>query len=337
MPSAFLVSQAELLHRTHDTFLILQNLRDKYTTSSFPSQMSRVKDVWFDYEDRHSEYERAYISGFKYLKSQGISKKYLKQYEEFGKDHMKEQLRKVKMASKNSLTGSSRTDSAISQIRIMPEYMLDYKLSPEDVAKNSTLVTSCIEKRSMDCINVDDANKLVNTCQRIVKHLDEDIFITVAAMGIICGRRSIEILKLGEFQPSTRGNYACRFSGAAKKRGMCKDVSYDIPLLVKYKYFAKCLEHIRSELPVSDLSNAYINSKYSHKLGDAAKILLESLNVRFHDLRAIYGTVTHQVFSNTWSINIWLKKVLAHDNIDTSVYYSRCKVNNCTMQISEWK
>lgn len=336
MPSAFITSQAELLHRTHDTFLILQNLRDKYSTSSFPSQMSRVKDAWFEYEDRNELYERAYKSGYKYLKSQGISSKYLQQYKQFGEDGMKEQIQKIKIARKNNLTGSSRTDAAISQIKVLPDYMNDYRLSPEDITKNSNLVSSCVEKRSMDCINVEDANKLVSTCQHIVKSLDEDVFVTVAAMGIICGRRSIEILKLGEFSPSPRGSYACKFTGAAKKRGTCKGVSYDIPLLVKYKYFQRCLDHIRTEIPVSDLSNAYINSKYSHKLGDAAKIILESLNVKFHDLRAIYGTITHQVFSNSWSINIWLKKVLAHDNIDTSIYYSRCKIKNCTLEITDW-
>ena len=336
MPSEFITSQAELLFRTHDTFLVLQNLRDKYSTSSFPSQMSRVKDAWFDYNDRHENYELALSSGFKYLKTQGISSKYLQQYIQFGEDGMKEQLKKIKLAKKNNLTGSSRADSAISQIQVLPEYMKDYKLSEEDISKNNNLVNSCIEKRSMDCINVENVDKLVSNCQTIIKKMEEDIFIIIAAMGIICGRRSIEILKLGEFEPSSKGSYSCKFSGAAKKRGKCKDLSYDIPLLIKYKYFDRCLKEIRNRLPVSDLTNAYINSKYSHKLGDASKILLESLDVRFHDLRAIYGTVTHKMFDNSWSINIWLKKVLAHDNIDTSIYYSRCKINNCNMRIGKW-
>ena len=157
MPSEFITSQAELLFRTHDTFLVLQNLRDKYSTSSFPSQMSRVKDAWFDYNDRHENYERALSSGFKYLKTQGISSKYLQQYIQFGEDGMKEQLKKIKLAKKNNLTGSSRADSAISQIQILPEYMKDYKLSEEDISKNNNLVNSCIEKRwrSLEPFNYD--------------------------------------------------------------------------------------------------------------------------------------------------------------------------------------
>ena len=336
MPSAFIKSQAELLHRTHDTFRVLQNIRDQYATSSFPSQMSRVKIEWFKYGDRHEKFNSAYKSSLKSLKSQNISSKFINQYEQFGNDDIKEQLRKQTIAKKGNLTGSSRTDTAISQLQILPVYMEDYRLSPGDIEKNNEISSSCIEKRSMNSVIVDNADDLVRNCQRIIKHLDEDIFIIIAAVAVVCGRRSIEILKLGEFSPSPRGIYACKFKGAAKKRVKC-NTEVDIPLLAKYKYFDRCMKHIRSTLNLQDLDNSEINSRYSHKLGDASKILLQSLNVTFHDLRAIYGTVSHQSFKNTWSINIWLKNVLFHDTMDTSIFYSRCKINNCTIKFIEWK
>ena len=336
MPSAFIKSQAELLHRTKDTFLVLQNIRDKYAVSSFPSQMSRVKVEWFKYGDRHEKFMPAYKSSLKNLKSQNISSKYIKQYEEFGNDDIKEQIRKQNLAKKGNLTGSNRTDTAISQLKILPEYMDNYKLSPEDMEKNNDLSSSCLEKRSMDSIIIEDADGLIKKCQRIIKKLDEDIFMVVAAVAVVCGRRSVEILSLGEFFPSSKGQYAARFKGAAKKRGQCNEI-IEIPILVKYKYFERAIKLIRKSINTGGLSNAEINSRYSHKLGDASKILLESLSVKFHDLRAIYGTISHQAFQNSWSINIWLKKVLFHDTMDTSIFYSRCKISNCSVAFPEWK
>lgn len=53
MPSAFIVSQTEILKRTQDCFLVLQNIRDKYAVFSFPSQMTRVKGEWMKYNDRY--------------------------------------------------------------------------------------------------------------------------------------------------------------------------------------------------------------------------------------------------------------------------------------------
>ncbi len=337
MPSAFIKSQAELLRRTEDVFLVLQNLRDKYTVSSFPSQMTRVKEEWYSYRNYHPMYHEAYAKGLKFLRKQGISRKFIDQYEKFGDDGMKVQLQKQRVALKNSLTGSTRTDHAIAELPILPEFMRDYKLTLTDANKTSEFASKNMEKRSQECVEVGDCDALIEKCRNIVKKLNEDAFVTAAALGVLCGRRSIEILKIGNFSSSPIGAYACRFSGAAKKRIDVKASSgVDIPLLVKFKYVTPCLDYIRTRVDVSGLTNGQVNSRYSHKLGDASRILMDSLDVRFHDLRAIYGTIAHQAFSNTWSINMWLKRVLIHDTIDTSIFYSRCKIDNCGLRLGEW-
>ncbi|CAN0058543.1 unnamed protein product, partial [Ectocarpus sp. 12 AP-2014] len=56
MPSKFILEQAELLHRTKDAKPVLDNLRNKYALSSFPSQMSRVKVEWCKFGERHEEF-----------------------------------------------------------------------------------------------------------------------------------------------------------------------------------------------------------------------------------------------------------------------------------------
>lgn len=346
MPSAFIVEQAGLLHRTKDTFAVLQRIRDKYALSSFPSQMSRVKEVWYKYEDRHENYETMYRRGLQSLVSQQVSSRFISQYRHFHEDNVKEQVRKSKLASTGKLTGSTRTDRLISRIPILPEYMSDYRLTKEDISKNSVRAEKCLEKRAMDCIVVRNGEDLVKKCRKIVKELNEDVFVIAAALAVLAGRRSIEILKVGTFQKCATSSYSTVFTGTAKKRrgdsktdcnpASMKDQECSIPLLVKYKYLQPAIIHVRSLIEVGDMTNSQINSKYSHKLGDAAKILMANLKTRFHDLRAVYGCISHEFFENNCSINIWLKKVLMHDNIDTSVFYSRCKVHGCKSILGKW-
>lgn len=336
MPSVFITDQAELLYRTKDTFGVLHRLRDKYALSSFPSQMSRVKEEWYQYEDRHKHFEKMFTHGLQSLLSQNVSEKFVSQYRQFHRDGIKEQLRKSKAASAGGLTGSRRTDHALAKIKILPEYMYDYKLTKDDIAKNNVRSEKCLEKRGMDCVVVQDGEKLVSQCQQILKALKEDVFVIAAAIAVLCGRRSIEILKLGTFKECPRGSYSSSFEGAAKKRGAGFEET-DIPLLIKFKYLKPAIDHVRRFAKVDDMTNSQINSKFSHKLGDAAKILMDNLDTRFHDLRAVYGCITHEFFENNCSINIWLKKVLMHDNIDTSVFYSRCKVHNCKSSLGGWK
>ena len=335
MPSAFICSQAELLSRTKDTFAVLQNIRNKYALSSFPSQMSRVKEEWYTYDDRHDEFESMYRHGLRSLMNDQVSSKYIKKYREFHDYDIKEQLATSKKAASGEFSGSRRTDAAISRIKILPEYMNDYHLTKDDIVKNKTLSSESLDKRATECIIVENGDELVHRCKQILQNLSEDVFIVVSAVAVLTGRRSIEILSMGEFRKCSRGEYSCLFSGGAKKRDI-ETVPCEIPILIKFKYIKRAIDFIRERVDISDMTNSEVNSKYSHKLGDSAKILLNSLDTRFHDLRAVYGTITHASFENTCSINIWLKKVLLHENIDTSVFYSRCKVGKCRKILGEW-
>lgn len=65
MPSEFIVSQAEILHRTKDSFGVLKKIRDKYALSSFPSQMTRVKQEWMKFGERHGQFEDMFNAGLR--------------------------------------------------------------------------------------------------------------------------------------------------------------------------------------------------------------------------------------------------------------------------------
>lgn len=334
MPSEFIQDQAELLHRCRDAELVLGNMRAKYAVSSFPSQMTRLKEQWFRYNERHESFDQGFQAGLRSLRAQRIASKHMDRYVEFGRGSIKTQLRQQKAAARGEFSGSKRTDAAIAALKLLPDYMSKYRLSKEDKERSSDLATRSIETRSMKCIDVADADALVTRCRRLVATLTEDPFLITAAIGVLCGRRSCEILCTGVFEASGRGPHACLFHGAAKKRSAQR--GEHIPILCKFKYLYRAVDHIRQKIGACGITNTQMNARYSHKLGDAAKILMESLDSKFHDLRAIYAMVTHSVFENECSVNIWLKKTLLHDAIETSVHYSRCKVRNYPPKLGRW-
>lgn len=335
MPSKFIVEQAELLRSTKDAELVLNNMRAKYAPSSFPSQMTRLKEQWYQFGERHDSFDEELQAGQRTLQNQRVATVYMNKYLQFGKADVKTQVCLQRIAAKGDFSGSKRTDTVITNINVLPAYMSLYRLSKADKERSCKLAASSLEARSMKCVEVDNADALVRRCIGIATNLTEDPFLITAAVGVLCGRRSCEILRMGVFEPSSRGAHACLFHGAAKKRGVAARGEH-IPILCNFKHLNTAVDHVRGRINTRSLTNTQMNAKYSHKLGDAAKILLESLETRFHDLRAVYAMITHSVFENTCSVNLWLKKTLLHDTIETSVFYSRCKVRNCPAALGKW-
>lgn len=333
MPSAFIREQADLLHRTKDAKLVLSNLRNKYALSSFPSQMSRVKVEWCKFGERHEDFQKSMESVYKTVcePDSACSKKAVRELKQYIRDDLITQMRKCNLAkSYGGLTGNSNLDKVICKVPLIPDYMKEYRLTVEDRASSSNLARKSLETRSMDCVVIADADAVLARCVEKIKENKDSVFVLAACLSLVCGRRSIELLKTGEFSEASeiRGPYACIFSGAAKKKKVCED-RCEIPLMIKYKYFKPALRRVREGIPCESLTNSQINSHYSHKLGDAAKIITNNMQVRFHDLRCIYGVLSHMKFENSCSINVWLKLCLCHEALDTSMFYSRCKIEKC--------
>lgn len=338
MPSRFILDQAELLYRSKDSDLVLDNIRNKYATSSFCSQMSRVKTEWYSYNERHEDFFSTMNTGYDRLKRTDTSnKKALKELKYYIRDDLATQMKKRRSVNTpEGFSGDEDVDFLVSSTPILPDYMRKYQISPEDRVVSSEMSRKSLEARSMDCVIVEDADALLEKCKKIIKELDDDPFYIAACISVVCGRRSIEILKTGNFQGVEGNDLSCLFSGAAKKKVICNKFC-EIPLLMRSKYVIAGLKHIRELIPCSGMTNSQINSKYSHKLGDAAKILMDNLGVRFHDLRCIYGVASFRMYRHDGSINIWLKKSLLHENLDTSVFYSRCKIEKCDTDLGRWR
>lgn len=248
------------------------------------------------------------------------------------------QMRKCRAAkSPGGFTGNAKVDELVCQVPLLPDYMKEYRLTESDRTMGSDLAKKSLETRSLDCINIEDADALIQKCVQKIKDNTDCPFLLAACMSLVCGRRSVELLKTGVFTEGTdeRGQHSCLFKGAAKKKSMCED-ECDIPLLIRFKHLIPALRRVREKIPCANLTNTQVNSKHSHKLGDAAKIVTGNMKVRFHDLRALYGMISFRMFENNCSLNIWLKKSLMHESLDTSVFYSRCKIGKCADNIGRW-
>ena len=340
MPSKFILDQAELLYHTKNAKPVLDNLRQKYALSSFPSQMSRVKVEWCKFGERHEDFftsmETVYAAACS--PESGCSKRAVKELKQYIKDDLIMQMKKWRAAkSPGGFSGNVRIDELICKVPLIPDYMKEYRLTESDRASSSDLAKKSLETRSMDCVDIPDADALLDRCIERIKENKDSVFVIAACLSLVCGRRSIELLKTGNFSEAGEPHapYNCFFSGAAKKKVPCED-RCEIPLLIKYKYLKPALKRVREKIPCEALTNSQINSRYSHKLGDAAKIITNDMKVRFHDLRCIYGMLSHRMFENNCSINVWLKKSLCHEALDTSIFYSRCKIGKCEKSYGKW-
>jgi hypothetical protein len=200
-------------------------------------------------------------------------------------------------------------------------------------------VKESLEARSAASITITNAKEILERAASILRDKDADPFMIFAAVGLVTGRRNVEIIKTGTFERCARGKYAACFSGAAKKRLNEADTpeTYEIPLLQKFKIVCKALGRSRAALPkAASMQNAAINQSFGKKMGAAAQRLLRDDLVTAHSLRKCYGAISFQSFRNSMSFNLWLARVLIHDGLDVSVHYSNCKIEGEVDVLGSW-
>lgn len=91
--------------------------------------------------------------------------------------------------------------------------MNKYKLSQEDKDRNHNFTSTRIEERSLDCVEIEDADVLLSTIRKMIKDAEtHDPYTIACCLSLACGRRTIELLKTGLFCGSdNRGSFGCVF------------------------------------------------------------------------------------------------------------------------------
>ncbi|CAM9453583.1 unnamed protein product, partial [Phaeothamnion confervicola] len=160
-------------------------------------------------------------------------------------------------------------------------------------------------------------------------------FEALLGVAIVTGRRMIELAKTGSFE-QTSCTYAVLFHGQAKKKyaEFGADTPYVIPVLAPTSDVIQCVERIRQLRCFDDIDNDDVHRRIGVQANCAAKKLFSNKSLlelhavpTFHNARMIYGHLTFYKFNHSMSINLWLKTVLGHDGLETSLNYSSCSVN----------
>lgn len=114
-----------------------------------------------------------------------------------------------------------------------------------------------------------------------------ELFILVA---LASGRRMVEILQCGNFEPIPGKEYWASFSGAAKR---CYVESAPIPLLVPFNRLVHALEQLRNKCTADGLSRLEIHHRFKSSMVYACKkwlspFIVSGSQVGCHAARRIY-------------------------------------------------
>ena len=152
-----------------------------------------------------------------------------------------------------------------------------------------------------------------------------------AALLLVTGRRTIELLKTGDFSLSPRQNsngYTCVFSGQAKE-GLFPGGAYEIPLLAPYWLVKKAFLRLRQlYTQTQDYSNVDMNQSFAKSINSFTK---KELKMTAHQLRGAYAMMTFALQNQKqMSLVGWISKILGHAQPAAAAYYQRMKVVDLT-------
>jgi integrase len=176
-------------------------------------------------------------------------------------------------------------------------------------------------------------SQLIKDCEGLLKSWDwKDV---AAAVALLTGRRTIEVLKTGVFTP--KGNGLMKFEGQAKTK---KNPLLIIPVLANSKKVAAAVAHLRN---LKDFSNAdfeQINSDTQKALERHVNKLVANYTkekATMHDLRKMYAAHCVNTVMGATAIKdengnvannprVFLQAILGHENTATGLHYETWEV-----------
>jgi integrase len=180
---------------------------------------------------------------------------------------------------------------------------------------------------------IEGISQLIKDCENLLKSWDyKDV---AAAIALLTGRRTIEVLKTGTFTP--KGSNLIKFEGQAKTK---KSPVLIIPSLVNSKKIAAAVAHLRKLKDFSNTSFEQINTDTQKALERHVNKLVKPYTddkATMHDLRKIYAThCVNTVMGNVAikdengnvanNARVFLQLILGHENTATGLHYETWEV-----------
>jgi Telomere resolvase len=164
-------------------------------------------------------------------------------------------------------SGHAIVDDPISAFTIFPAYITDLKVNDTERAAMQRQATTALEAKSIQSIPV-QASELISKCRATLKDTRVNPFDIAAAIGLLTGRRTIEIFKTATFEMVSE--HAVSFTGQAKKYAVSEPTSYEIPVLAPPDLINTALARLRTLKDCTCLTNREVNLRYANSANAAA-------------------------------------------------------------------
>jgi hypothetical protein len=222
-------------------------------------------------------------------------------------------------------SGHAMVDDLITAFTIFPAYISNLRVSDPERNAIQKQATVALEKKSVQSISV-QASVLISKCKATLKDTRANSFDTAAALGLLTGRRTVELFKTATFTP--KDEHSVLFSGQAKKGDLAEPVSYEVPVLAPPELINSALARLRAAKNCSAITNRDVNLRYANSCNTAVRRLLGK-EYHFHTLRGIYAVISHNCcLPHRYSQNAFVAKVLGHASLGSSLHYCCIHVEN---------
>lgn len=309
--SPSVVQWAKELETSHDPETLLNKLQSRYSNpASLSTTISNIRHHCID-QALNQEARQQLIDKFPALLSATTSPKEL--------------LRVQRLASQGKfIPGDEDINRWVADLPLFASWFTKFCLPPTVVVPKSTSTT----KRAIAIKNIDGLTQWLESASQ-----EANFYVHVLACALCSGRRTIEILRTGNFQLIPGKPFAARFSGQVKKRG--QNLAYTIPLLLPFDQFIFMIQSIRAEIGQAfdtdeDRVRVSLHQKYASTLRYQLKRILGdffSENIRVHDLRGVYAKLTYDRMSHDTDLTFpgWVQSVLGHESEIISIHYNRIR------------
>ncbi|MEP0872800.1 telomere resolvase [Trichocoleus desertorum AS-A10] len=169
------------------------------------------------------------------------------------------------------------------------------KFSTEKYTQLNDEKQRSVSERNEDVKPLHNPDGIVATAVRLLE--SPEWSEVAAALAVLTGRRSSELLSTAKFEPKTR--WSVVFTGALKRGGETQTLSFEIPTLTTSEKVCKALAKIRRELPEAlELPAKEVNARFGPAVAAACDRHFSDLvppraggNLYTHLFRAVYATI----------------------------------------------
>jgi Telomere resolvase len=284
---------ASYLADTHDAKGVVDFIREKWP-KSLSSYVSQTKKQWMTLDVINENYASQYAAALTTVDTAMAAARSSE------RETLRNALARLVLFNDMNLAGKSTVqrrlraaqysghalvDDLIASFTIFSSYIDDLRVSVPERTALQKAATSVLEAKSIESITI-QASELISKCKATLKDQRATPFETAAALGLLTGRRTVEIFKTAQLTPVSEN--ALLFSGQAKEGDLAEAVEYEIPVLAPPELINSALARLRLKLAkdCSDLTNRDVNLKYANSYNAAARRLLGKEH-HFHSLRVI--------------------------------------------------